>query len=97
MAILIAIPLLCLMLAIGFGRFGALVAPFATGIAIFHDRVFAGVDDSTHSWLGALSQQPWTLLAVCSWGLVILMLVSPIVGFHSRFLTGFVQFGRERA
>ncbi|VWC78804.1 hypothetical protein BLA39750_01045 [Burkholderia lata] len=79
--------------AIGAGRCAVLTAPIATGVAIFHDSLFATVDVSRSpgrypSPLALIAEMPWTLLAVLSWVTVLMWLLSRFIGVRSVLLEG---------
>ncbi|WP_321874513.1 hypothetical protein [Burkholderia ubonensis] len=92
------LPLLVLaMFAVGAGRCALFTAPIATGVAIFHDKLFASVDvsQSTGLYGGAaplalLAQMPWTLFAVLSWLTVLMWVLSRVFGMRSVLVEGFL-------
>ncbi|HGO6074574.1 TPA: hypothetical protein ACK3Q6_004425, partial [Burkholderia cepacia] len=76
MDILLVLPLLFLIFAIGMLRVLIGIAPIATAVWYFHDKIFAGVDVSQASGLhpsalAGLAQTPWGLLAILSWSLLL--------------------------
>lgn len=81
--------------AIGAGRCAVFTAPVATGVAIFHDTLFATVDVSRSpghypSPLALIAEMPWTLLAVLSWLTMLMWMLSRIVGIRSVLVEGFL-------
>ncbi|KWE97879.1 MULTISPECIES: hypothetical protein [Burkholderia cepacia complex] len=88
--------LMVAMFAVGAGRIGIVVAPIVTGVAFFHDKIFAGVDVSPTglyggvSPLAALAQTNWTMFAILSWGMVLSWLMLRALGVRNRLIDGFL-------
>ena len=94
MEILMVIPLLFVIFVVGIGPFALFLAPITTVLAVFHDRIFAHVDVSQPTYLAVLSLTHWTALAICSWGLFLLFIVSNSLGMKFRLLNGFLSLSR---
>ncbi|MEX3556826.1 MAG: hypothetical protein VB131_10180 [Burkholderia gladioli] len=82
--------------AVSAGRCALFTAPVASGVAIFHDKLFSGVDVSQATGLygppplGLLAQMPWGMLAILSWGIVLLWLLLRVFGMRSVLADGFL-------
>lgn len=85
--------------AVGAGRVALFLAPVASGVAFFHDRIFSGVDVSPtggltgasgFSPLAVLAQMNWTMFAILSWGILLSWLLLRVLGVQNRLYDGFL-------
>lgn len=96
MVILMFPVLMLAVFAVGAGRCAFFIAPVASGVAIFHDKLFSGVDVSQPtglygpSPLALLAQMPWGMFAILSWVIVLMWVLLRVLGMRSVLTDGFL-------
>ncbi|WP_369050143.1 hypothetical protein [Burkholderia gladioli] len=96
MEVLIVMPMLFLVLGVGFTRFLTFLFSILLPVAIFQHWIFAGVDatESSHvaPTFAALAHQPWWLMTAIVGVATVMAWLAEMTGSNSPLLTGF--FGR---